>query len=279
MPWWGFLLLAVLIVFAVVIYGHVRGRRRLFRQEFRSYLEENVDQLAIVQENRSSFIVRLGDNEGTLNLHNLMNDLFALEGDRIEDRKAVYERYANLVTESWADELLSLETHRERILPQLKPRMFFDQLTEEQELVHNELPGTDLSVAYVIDSETSVRYIAETDLRDLESSAAQLHEVALANLRERFPQEVVRRAVDGKDLVAFKAMDSYDAARALIIPEYLEEGEELAVLIPDCDTLVLASVPQDGDWAALVALAGVPASDRLLLDRPLLVTRDGFEVK
>ena len=43
---------------------------------------------------------------------------------------------------------------------------------------------------------------------------------------------------------------------------------------------VVATVPTpaDGDWTSLAELAKVPASDALLIDRPLRVTREGFEV-
>jgi hypothetical protein len=78
-------------------------------------------------------------------------------------------------------------------------------------------------------------------------------------------------------MAAIKMMDSFDAARLLIVPEQLREGEELIALIPDRDTLTLVAVPKDGDWGPLRKLARVPDSEHLLLDRPVRVRRGGFE--
>jgi hypothetical protein len=72
-----------------------------------------------------------------------------------------------------------------------------------------------------------------------------------------------------------KSMDSYDAARLLLVPDYLNPGEELAAMIPDRDTLVLIKVPQNGDWSPLVKLAKVAAGDPLYR-RPLRVTSAGI---
>ena len=46
-------------------------------------------------------------------------------------------------------------------------------------------------------------------------------------------------------------MDTYDAARVLLLPERLRADEEAAALIPDRDTCVIAPLPADGDWSEL----------------------------
>jgi hypothetical protein len=75
-----------------------------------------------------------------------------------------------------------------------------------------------------------------------------------------------------------KVGDTFDATRLLLVPEMLNEGEALAIVIPDRDTLGLLPVPADGNWAPIRKLARTPASPYTLLDKPLRATRDGFEV-
>ncbi len=279
MPWWGYLTVVALIVAALVLFVRRRQTPDVYRQELRDYLVANVDQLTILEETRTEFIYEIAGQEGTVYLHNIMNELSDVKWGGSAKRQAVYERVARMLTEGEVDEPLSLESHGERILPRLKPQVFFEQLPETRKAVRSQLTGTGLCVGYVIDSETSVRYLIQEDLSELRLSIDQLHEVALANLRDRFPRDVVRQVVDSDELVSFKALDSYDATRALLVPEYLEDGEELALVIPDRDTLVLTGVPDDGDWSGLEEIARMPESSRVVLDRPLLVTRNGFELK
>src|SRR5262249_52087011 len=105
-----------------------------------------------------------------------------------------------------------------------------------------------------------------------------VHELALKNLRLKFSPDLVTSVLRDNNMVAVKALDSFDAARLLLIPEQLDEGDEVVALIPDRDTLTLVPVPADGDWDSLRNLARIPASEHLLLDRPLRVRRGGFEV-
>jgi hypothetical protein len=105
----------------------------------------------------------------------------------------------------------------------------------------------------------------------------ELHERALANLRRSFPALVVRSVAETRQVSAIRAGDSFDATRLLLVPGELQEGEELAALIPDRETLVLAPPPDDGDWGALRKLARTSAaSPYTLCDRPLRVTRRGI---
>jgi hypothetical protein len=83
-------------------------------------------------------------------------------------------------------------------------------------------------------------------------------------------------AVRESTLTMVKALDSYDAARILLVPGYLGDGEEVVALIPDRDTLTLAPLPTDGNWDTLRKLARVAGGEHLLIDRPIRVTRGGF---
>ena len=75
-----------------------------------------------------------------------------------------------------------------------------------------------------------------------------------------------------------KLMDSFDAARLLLVPQVLEPEEALVAIVPDRDTLFLAPLPRDENWSSLRRLAHA-TDGPALLDRPLKVTRVGFEEK
>ncbi len=112
----------------------------------------------------------------------------------------------------------------------------------------------------------------------MELEAAGLHALALENLRKNFPAEAVRKVVEQGEGTALKLGDSYDAARLLLVPEHLRDGEEVAALIPDQDSLVLAPVPGDGDWGRLrEGEQMVLGHGHRLLDRPLRVSRTSIE--
>jgi hypothetical protein len=85
----------------------------------------------------------------------------------------------------------------------------------------------------------------------------------------------VRAAVGSPNLNVIKTCDSFDAARLLLVPGYLEAGERLVALIPDRDTLVLTTPPADDDWAGLRTLA-VTADGDPLYPEPLVVTSAGI---
>src|SRR5262249_51190113 len=101
-----------------------------------------------------------------------------------------------------------------------------------------------------------------------------------ANLAKVFSGDAVRSVFRENALVRIATLDSFDAARLLLVPEHLEDGEAIAAVIPDRDTLALLPVPQDNDWSKIAELAKMPLKpDHLLLNRPVKVTRAGFEVK
>jgi hypothetical protein len=167
---------------------------------------------------------------------------------------------------------------RSRILPRLITEDFFDRVDDEEVLPHRPLGDTGLFVAYVVDSEDSVMYVMGGVAEELGLDEPGLHALALENLGRTFGPEVVRKAIAEPAITTIKCLDSFDAARLLLIPGYLRPGEAIAAIIPDRDTLTLLHLPGDNNWTPLAKLAAVPASDHLLLDRPLRVTCDGFQV-
>lgn len=175
---------------------------------------------------------------------------------------------------------LDLDRDRARLRPRLVSNEVHQAMKRGPTPVSRRLPEVTLWVVYVLDSEHSVIFLTEGQLADLGIDEEQLHTIAMENLSNAGFREIVRNVVEKKQAASVKYLDSYDAARLLLIPETLNEGEAVAACIPDRDTLFLCPIPEnERDWSKLGAVAKAPASDRLILDRPICVTRSGFELR
>jgi hypothetical protein len=279
MPWWLWLLAAVLLFFGLLFTARSAWRRSV-RAELRAALKEKHPEVRVVAERERSLDLELpGDIKGTLNLDNLYEGLAMGAPTEAERRQAITAFAAGCVGQvQEANGPLRLETHGDRLLPRLVGADLLRQTPAAEPLPHT-LPGIPgLVTAYVLDSEQSVMYLTESHRKELGLELAALHEKALANLRRTFPAMVVRQSVENQQVNVMKAGDTFDATRLLLVPEQLQDGEELAAAIPDRETLVLSPVPADGNWEGMRKLARTPASPYTVLDRPLRVKRTGFEV-
>jgi hypothetical protein len=198
-----------------------------------------------------------------------------------EQRTEVYKAFLRMIDEGLGDSgKMTLEAQGDRVLPRLVQPEMFEGQPEAQDLVRVELADLGLCLTYVLDSEFSVQYLGEETVEQLGLDRAALHELAMKNLRRMSCiGEVIRRLSQEPALMTVKTMDSHDATRILLVPECLDADQQIVALIPDRDTLTLALPPKDGDWRPFEKLAKIPDSDRLLIDRPVLVTKDGFTVK
>src|SRR5947209_1595671 len=98
--------------------------------------------------------------------------------------------------------------------------------------------------------EDTVTYVMGRIADELGLRLKELHDLALENLGKSFDLGVVREVLQEPKLVAIKCLDSYDAARVLLLPRALQPGEAIAALIPDRDTLTLVPILGD-NWAPL----------------------------
>lgn len=276
----GLWLLAAAAVLVALLVSARKAWRRAMRRELRVALAEVAPQVEVVAETERSLELRLpGGTTGTAFLDNFYAVLSSGTATDEERKQAIATFARSLVSQQEdAARPLSLERHGERLLPRLTQEGLLAEGRGDDPLVHSPsgLPG--LVVTYVLDGEYSVMYLTRSRLAELGLEAAALQERALGNLRRTFPAQVVRQAVDQKQMTMMRAGDSFDATRLLLVPSVLEEGEALAAVIPDRETLALMPVPEDGDWGALAKVARTPGSPYRLLDRPLRVTRSGFEV-
>jgi hypothetical protein len=172
---------------------------------------------------------------------------------------------------------LALFSHRSRIKPRLIPKQF---LNAEVSGPRTPLPGLGLFVVYALDLPGNPRFLLEQDCKELGTETPELHQIALENLRKDFPRQLVVDAVAGEQGTAFQSNDLFNAARLLLVPEFLEPNQELIALIPHRDILVLlpGRVRQDEGKLRESMRALECSGHPPLLDRPVLVTQSGFEI-
>jgi hypothetical protein len=263
------ILLALAVLVALVAAGML-SRRSSLRREFREYLAEKRPDLTVVQESGGSFVLRdsQGNDVGTVYLHRIYREA----PDELAARTEMYDKLIATVSEGSALEHLG-PADRERVLPRIVNRRFLADLPRELPAVP--LGAGGLSVIFVLDSPNSVAYLDRDLLGKLDLDPSTALDLAKRNLDRTFGRETVRNAVDEPSLNVVKALDTYDAARLLLVQQHLEPGEAVVALIPDRDTLVLTHPPADNDWKALRKL-GKSADGEPLYGEPLVVTSEGI---
>lgn len=269
---------AALVLLSALLYAARAAFRRAVREELVAYLAEAHPEVRVTGRPGDALTLAVAGGEGTMYLDKVYAGVAALRPDSPEGRRRVFSEFADALLSVPPAEKLDLAEHGDRLLPRLVDGAFLAELPPDAaDLPRTPLGDTGLLVVYVLDHDEAVAYLTRPQLEDLGLDVAALHDRALENLGRRFPAEAARRAIEeatgGRGLSVLKSGDSYDAARLLLLPRHLREGEVVAAAVPDRDTLAVAPVPE-GDWTPLRKLAGL-ASGPVLLDRPLRVTREG----
>ncbi len=265
---------AALLLLAFLLFRARAAWRGFVRSEVRAALLER-DGVAVVREGEDAFEIRIGEASGTLYLGNLFAGLAASPRDEAAQKEMIREFVAGaLSSPAGGLEGLDLERDGDHLMPRLFPRDSLAQAPGGGLLPHREsgLPG--LVVTYVLDSEKAVMYLTAKHLEELKLDVEALHDRAMANLRRTFAGAVVRHAVEKGSFQMVKAGDSFDATRLLLVPEHLEE---VIAVVPDRETLALVRA-EGADLDGLRKLARARASPYTLMDRPVRVKRDGFEL-
>jgi hypothetical protein len=172
---------------------------------------------------------------------------------------------------------LVLSAHGSRIKPLLIPRQFLNAAVLSPQ---TPIPSLGLVVVYALDLPSNPRFLLEQDRKELGTEISELHRLAVDNLRQDFPQQLVVDALAGEQGTAFQAKDYFNAARLLLVPEFLEPTQELIAFIPHRDILVLlpGTVRHDEGKLRESVRALECGNHPPLLDRPVLVTQSGFEI-
>jgi len=149
------------------------------------------------------------------------------------------------------------------LMPQVRP---LDWVAEKGRFGDSALvtrPLTDeLCVAYVLDSEQCMTFVCRAHLRQWGRSAADVHNLALQNLRQRTGPVAPPTAGP----LVFRTGDGYDAARMLLLDPDRCEG--LLLSVPDRDAMWVGD-EEDATVAQLMAqndglAAGHPISSTVL---------------
>ena len=142
------------------------------------------------------------------------------------------------------------------LLPQVRSRAWLDAQGSfgDSALVHTAI-NDQLVAVYVIDEQDTMVFVCRAHLRNWRKSAADVHNLALANLA-RLGIDEVRAASKAKQPVVLQSGDGLDAARVLL----LEQGADRLVAVPDRDTLWVG--PEAGQNVEQLMAATEAVSER-----------------
>ena len=270
-----FWLLIGLVGFVALCLMAMFTRRAALRREFRAYLTQKRPDLTVTCETSGALSLRgsSGEDLGTLFLHRIYRDA---PQDR-HGREALFDIVISTLSEGESLAQLGPDD-RLRVMPRIVNAHDLAGLNRQlaTDVPSVPLGVADLSVVFVLDNKNSVAYLSSAAFSELSlDSATAALKLAKENLGRLFDGALVRNSVEKPDLNVVKSLDSYDAARLLLVPEFLKPGETLAAMIPDRDTLVLMQAPNDGDWNGLTKLARNAAGEPLFR-KPILVTSEGL---
>ena len=270
--------LAVLILGFFVMFASWKHYRTSIRNDFLAYLGEERPQLRVEDVDSDRIVIGTEDGgQGVLFLDRLYSASTSIRLEDKEGLRELFAQFADTITEGQQALSVDAERDRGRIYPRI---VRSDWAVEAARQVGSDplpcvpLGPEGLDVVFVLDNEHSVAYLQREQLADLGMSPEEVFDLAVANLGRSFQPDAVRPIVEEGSMSVVKSEDTYDAARLLLIPDSLRDGEAVAALIPDRDTLVLVPVPDNGDWRSLTKLARSANGDPLWLE-PLLVTRQG----
>jgi hypothetical protein len=253
LPPWVWALLLIVLALGLGARGYIGRFRRMcasVREDLRSLLQQEHPEVQFVEERLGNLILRTPEQP---ELVWEMADVYAevarlpnMGADR-QARGGIYRRsMAKLLTPP-LDEAhpLSLRLHGHYFKPQL-----IRTADLAGDLISRELPGTELSVIYGVDVPVGGRPLTRADLSALELDEGELYLRALANLGKNFPEQMVTTALDGQGS-AIQFGDGMDAARVLLIPQYLGDDQSLIALLPHRDMLLLLPGEMADDPAKL----------------------------
>jgi hypothetical protein len=295
LTWWGWAggVLGALVAVAVALHAVGLSWRKRIRRELIEHLRRTGPEIVIVAVHQDRLELTWADAQAdarhdaqaTVFLERLYDTVAALPvGDRpdlLAARTAIYDTVVASIREGATGlEALDAEAARGNVRPRLLTDDVLATMRVQVGAAGKELPSlpsgvAGLSIVFVLDREATVAYLTSELLADLKLTPETALDLARTNLARTFGREVVRSAVGSPNINVIKSMDSFDAARLLLVPGYLEAGESVVALIPDRDTLVLTRPPDDGDWAGLRTLALAAAGDPLCTE-PLVVTAEGI---
>lgn len=282
MPGWAWAVLAAVVLIALAVrsyYLRFRAMCRSVREDLREFLKQHYPHVEVLEERQGNLVLRTPDRgELVWELADVYADVAQLSraGEDVHARTPIYHQSAEklLAPPLDAEHPLRLDTHGDRIKPQLLRPDEVAVAVNGELPVATEVPGIGLCAAYVVDMPNDPRPLTLQDRERLGLSAEELHRLALANLRKDFPAEMIASALSG-EATGIQFADGFDGARLLLIPEFLQEGQALLALAPHRDMLLL--VPAGEDLEKLrQGLEMLEHHHPPLLRQPVRITAAGF---
>jgi hypothetical protein len=289
LPVWFWVIVAILAlpVLAVwLFYSRFRKMCRTVRSEIGKFLREKHPDFNVIGEQQGNLLVRQPDGaERVWEMVDVYTAVARLPGMGADPtaRRGIYSQAVEQLLNPAPDpsQPLSLATHGGWIKPHLVTAQFCKQAVPPSGAPHTAIPGLpDLLAVYVLDVPGGPRYLSENDRGSLGIDVTEMHRLALDHLQRDFPRQMVTDVAAGGNPSAIQFQDTFNAARLLLIPEMLEGDQELIALIPHRDMLVLLPTSMRNEPEKLKQAAETLkcADHPPLLDRPVRVTRSGFEM-
>lgn len=272
--------------------GNGAGRREdgappaMTIEQFAGYIEKRLTlyaEIAVLGRAGLDLRLRAGDAETTIDL----SDFYAAYQRDPSQLDIVVQNLVAVATGAAPDRSTTEYAElAERIYPMLKPITLLADVRERRlpMLAYREFLA-ELIVTYVINEGRSVAFVNEEHLERWAIDVQDLHERALANLRER-TRERVDYTVSGvgeQRLFIFDSSDGYDATRLLLADVIAGWARQLpghiVIGIPNRDFLIAFS---DANPEILHSIAQQIQADAARLEHGLtdqLFTLAGGEVK
>ena len=277
LPVWLWVIAGGLVIVAVVArryYSRYRAMCRTVREELSERLKSNYPHVELTWQPQGNLdLCTANGGHRVIDMSDIYVAVGRLPGmgRDLAARATVYQQVLD------TSGPLVPSTHGSRIKPLLIPRQFLNAAVPSPQ---TPIPSLGLVVVYALDLPRNLRFLLEQDRKELGTEISVLHRLALDNLRRDFPQQQVADGLAGEQGTAFQAKDYFNAARLLLVPELLEPEQELIALNPHRDILVLlpGTVRQDEDKLRESMRALECGNHPPLLDRPVLVTKSGFEI-
>jgi hypothetical protein len=280
-PPWVWVLVVLLLVIAAAVrsfYSRWRGMCRGIRGDLTAFLKERYPEVTVLREEMGNLVVRTPDGEERVwEMADLYAEVARLPGMGADPqaRARLYQQAADaFFPGGTGGGPLSLETHGPRIRPQLVPAAALEG-QEGAAVLRTEIAGLGLAAVYQLGG----RFLTEEDRAQLGVELTRLHALALENLRQRFPAEMVAAASQSESGSAVQLGDSHDAARLLLVPEHLGPAQSVIALVPHRDLMVLLPASQAQDPEKLQeGLKLLECDHPPVLSRPVRVTSEGFRL-
>ena len=289
LPVWFWVVAAIVAVPVLAVwlfYSRFRKMCRAVRSEIGPFLRETHPDYSVVGERPGNLLMRHPDGAERVwemvDVYTAVGRLAGMGADPAA-RRRIYARAVEQLLNPAPDlsQPLSLATHGGRIKLQLVTAEFYKQAAPPAGAPHSAIPGIpDLLAVYVLDLPGGPRFLNENDRGTLGIDVTEMHRRALEHLQRDFPRQMVTDVAAGGNPSAIQFQDSFNAARLLLLPELLEGDQELIALIPHRDMLLLlpASMRNEPDKLKQAAETLKCADHPPLLERPIRVTRQGFEM-